>query len=249
MPACLSQLVNPVTERERLEQAAGCYDSRRGLSYRLVRSGADIVLAHAHGPRLLEMGCANGVMTEVFAVHFPEVVVVEGTAAYAEAARAILGDAGQVHCSLFEEFEPDKPFNDIVMAGMLEHVADPVGLLHRAAGWLAAGGSIHAIVPHAMSLHRRVGVAMGLLTRSEELHSGDIAIGHRRIYTWDSVRSHIEESGLRIVAKEGNFLKPLSNQQMAKWPEDLLEAFQVLGRELPDLCAEIYLQCRPAESD
>jgi len=231
-------------ERERLAQTAAWYDSRRGLSHRLVRYAAEIVIAHATGPRILEMGCANGVMTEALAACFPHVVVVEGAEAYAEAARAVLRDRAQVHHCLFEEFEPTEAFDDIVMAGVLEHVADPVGLLQRAGAWLAEAGSIHIVVPNADSLHRRVGVALGLLRRPDELHPADLAMGHRRVYTWDLLKTHLAGSGLHMVATEGNFLKPLSNDQMADWPDDLLDAFRAVGRELPDLCAEIYAQCR-----
>ena len=236
--------MNAVLEREKLVQASTCYDSRLGLNCRLIQYAAKIVLAHATGPRLLELGCANGVMTEIFAEHFPQVVVVEGAPAYADIARAILGNEGEVHCCLFEEFQPAERFNDIVMAGVLEHVEDPVALLKRAAGWLDSKGSIHIIVPNAMSLHRQVGVAMGLIARPNEMHSCDLAIGHRRIYTWELLERHIRESGLCIVSRDGNFLKPLSNQQMADWPEQLLDAFQMLGHSLPALAAEIYIQCQ-----
>jgi 2-polyprenyl-3-methyl-5-hydroxy-6-metoxy-1,4-benzoquinol methylase len=235
----------PLVERERLERAAAWYDSRRGLNYDLVRSAAEMICERATGPRLLELGCAQGVMTRALAARFPEVVVVEGAHAHAETARAILGDPARVHHCLFEEFEPDRWFDDIVMAGVLEHVADPVGLLCRAARWLEAGGSLHIVVPNAESLHRRIGVALGMLRRLDELNEGDRAMGHRRVYTWDLLKAHIEEGGLQIVAREGNFLKPLSNAQMERWPQALREAFRAVGRDLPQLCAEIYTQCRP----
>ena len=232
-------------ERERLDRAAAWYDSRRGLNYHLVRYAAEIVCARATGPRVLELGCANGVMTQALAARFPEVTVVEGARAYAEAARAIVGDPTRVHHCLFEEFQPDQPFDDIVMAGVLEHVAHPVALLARAADWLKADGGIHIVVPNAGSLHRRVGVALGMIRQVDDLHEGDRAMGHRRVYTWDLLKAHIEEGGLQIVAREGNFLKPLSNAQIERWPDGLREALRTVGRDLPDLCAEIYVQCRP----
>ena len=39
--------------------------------------------------------------------------------------------------ALFEEFEPVRRFNTIVMDHILERVAEPVALLDRARKWLA----------------------------------------------------------------------------------------------------------------
>jgi hypothetical protein len=51
---------------------------------------------------------------------------------------------------------------------------------------------------------------------------------------------------LQIKAREGNFLKPLSNAQMEDLPEVLLAEARNLGREFPELAAEIYALCVPA---
>jgi trans-aconitate methyltransferase len=238
--------VNLLLEKARLAQTADFYDSRRGLNYLLVSQGAEIISRHARGPRLLELGCANGVMTEFFADRFPEVTVVEGAEAYAAAAREILAGRGEVHRCLFEEFVPTAPFDDIVLAGVLEHVADPMDLLRRTAGWLNRQGRIHLLVPHAHSLHRLAGVTLGLLSHPEEMHAGDRAMGHRRVYTWKLLEKHVQESGLQIKTREGNFLKPLSNAQMEDLPETLLADARSLGREFPELAAEIYALCVPA---
>mgnify|MGYP001113216585 CR=1 FL=1 len=235
-------------EMKRLQEAAAFYDSRRGLASRLCQNGAGIICRHADGGTMLELGCANGVMTEVFAARFGAgLCVVEGMPAHAETAREIVGENGEVYCALFEEFEPARRFDNIAMAGILEHVADPVGLLRRARGWLAEGGSLHVIVPHALSLHRRVGVALGLSASPYELNEGDLAMGHRRVYDWSLLARDIAEGGLRVVAKEGSFLKPLSNRQMEGWPDELLDAFQSLGTDNLDLCAEIYAKCQVKE--
>ena len=245
--AALAQELNVATEQARLAQVAEFYDSRKGMSYRLVKAGAELICRHANGPRLLELGCASGVMTEIFAARFPEVVVVEGAEMYADAVRAIVGQANVYRC-LFEEFQPTVLFNEIVMAGVLEHVAEPVELLRRAAGWLAPGGSIHVMVPNAYSLHRIVGVRMGMLSRPDELNSADVAMGHRRVYSPNLLKSHVLASGLEIMSLEGSFMKPLSNQQMIDLPERLLDALQDAGQEFPEFCAELYLQCRVPQS-
>jgi hypothetical protein len=49
---------------------------------------------------------------------------------------------------------------------------------------------------------------------------------------------------MQVTYAGGNFLEPLSDAQMSDWDEKLLDAFFALGLELPELCAEIYLECQ-----
>ena len=234
------------TERERLERVAEWYRSRDDFDYHLIKYGMRVLRQHAAGPRVLEMGCADGVMTEELVTAFPEVEVVDGSAAYIEETRRRVSSSVTFHLALFEEFVPEGTFNSIIMARALEHVEDPVAVLRRAATWLARGGAIHVVVPNAESLHRRIGQAMGLIHRLDELHERDLRAGHRRVYNVETLRRDVEAAGLRLDFWTGIFLKPLSNDQMRTWPQPLLDALFEVGRELPAYCAEIYAMCQPA---
>lgn len=232
-------------ETGRLARVAETYDPRATFDYHLVKYGAQMIFRHAVGPAVLEMGCSTGVMTEELVERFPDVVVVDGSAEYLEAARRRVGGRASFHLSLFEEFVPDRRFNAIIMANILEHVADPVGLLRRSRAWLAQGGAIHIIVPNAGSLHRRVGVAMGLLSRLDALNARDLAVGHRRVYTFDSLSADIHAADLAAAPLTGFFLKPLPNDRMQEWPQDLLDALFEVGKEMPAYGAHIYARCVP----
>ena len=240
---------SPEEERARLDEIAQWYDSRRGLNRELVRHAVKRILATTSGCRALELGCASGVMTEELARRFPHLDVVEGAERYARQARAILGghergsQRGRVHHCLFEEFDPTESYDLIVMAWILEHVADPGDLVRRAGEWLAAGGEVHIVVPNAESLHRRVGLAMGLLPRLDHLNESDLAIGHRRVYTWQTLSDHIAAAGLHLVEMQGLLLKPLPNALMESYPPDLRAAFFELSSLAPRLCSEIYAIC------
>jgi 2-polyprenyl-3-methyl-5-hydroxy-6-metoxy-1,4-benzoquinol methylase len=142
---------------------------------------------------------------------------------------------------LFEEFEPPRRFHGIVMARALEHLEEPVALLTKMRNWLEPGGRLHVVVPNATSLHRRVGVAMGLLDRPDALSERDVKYGHRRVYDAKLLREHLTLAGWTVERLTGIFLKPLSNAQMAAFAPDLLEAFFEVGHELPDYCAELYV--------
>ena len=69
-------------------------------------------------------------------------------------------------CSYFEEFDPVRTFDTIVMEHVLEHVDDPKLVLEKAKKW-AHKNSIFIIgVPNSESLHRLAAVKMGLLDSS-----------------------------------------------------------------------------------
>lgn len=101
-------------------------------------------------------------------------------------------------------------------------------------------------VPNGHSIHRLIGVEMGLLQNPCELNERDISLGHRRVYTVDTLREDIVNSGLNIIEEGGVYLKPLSNGQIEKdWNNDLVDAFYSLGKKFQDYTAEIFCVVQP----
>lgn len=224
-----------------VSEAAG--DHRYTTDYYLLRYGFRMMLPRLKGPRVLELGCASGGVTRLLAGQFADLTVVDGSAALLEEAKRNVGRDGiEWHCALFEEFQPREKFDAIVMAHVLEHLDDPVSILRRAGGWLAPGGSIHAIVPNAGSLNRRVGRAMGMLSKLDELHAGDHRVGHQRVYFWHTLRADVEKAGLTVEHMDGVLLKPLSDSQVQGWDPKILDALFEVGLDLPHWCSEIYVQ-------
>jgi hypothetical protein len=85
---------------------------------------------------------------------------------------------------------------------------------------------------------------MGLLKRVDELNELDKKLGHRRVYSWETLKKDIEKAGLKIKAMGGVFLKSLTNSQIEKWwTEEMMDAFYELGKEYPEIAAEIYAVC------
>jgi 2-polyprenyl-3-methyl-5-hydroxy-6-metoxy-1,4-benzoquinol methylase len=239
---------SPDVERSRLDTVAQWYDSARGLNRELVKWAAKRIVRRASGTRVLELGCASGMMTEELARRFGRLDVVEGAVRYASRARELVPPEGRVHHCLFEEFYPSEEYDLIVMAWVLEHVADARVLLSRAGRWLSPGGEIHVVVPNAESLHRRTGLQMGMLDRLEDLNEPDLAIGHRRVYTWQALTADIEAAGLRLANMEGILLKPLPSEMMETLPYGLRAAFFELASLAPRLCSEIYAVCKRGDN-
>jgi 2-polyprenyl-3-methyl-5-hydroxy-6-metoxy-1,4-benzoquinol methylase len=234
--------------KDQLNAIAERYDSESDFDHHAITFGASVILERAKGPNGLELGCSSGVMTRILANHFEKLVVVDGSEYYIKNLREVFPRKNiEYYVSLFEEFEPTEKFNSIIMAHILEHVVDPIGLLKRSRNWLEKDGTIHIIVPNATSLHRRVGKIMGFLNNLNDFSEKDKQLGHMRVYDKKTLVTHIEGAGLHVELLEGFFLKPLSNEQMKDWDRKLIEAFFVVGRELPEYCSAIYAWCRPKE--
>lgn len=190
------------------------------------------------GQSCLELGPSNGFMTRFLVERFQQVTIVEG----AQDLLDVIPDhlhLEKVH-SLFEEYQPSKKFDSIMMQQILEHVVDPVHLLSLALSWLAPQGKLFLGVPNARSFHRLVAVKMGLLRNVTDLNDRDIEVGHRRVYTWESLGADIQSAGLCLEKMDGVFFKPLSNAQIEKsWDQRMIEGFYLLGKDFPENAAEI----------
>ncbi|MFZ1909203.1 MAG: class I SAM-dependent methyltransferase [Burkholderiales bacterium] len=232
-------------EQQRLDKAAAWYlNQQLDFDRRMVRFRYESLRPHLRGPAGLELGSAEGEMTRLLMPHFDTLAVVDAADDLLE---RIPGSPGLRKIrSLFEDFTPNERFDTVVMEHVLEHVADPVGLLRRARGWLAAGGRILAGVPNAQSIHRLAAVKMGLLADPAELNARDLELGHRRVYAPLSLRRDVEAAGLRVLERGGVFFKPVSNRQIEEhWDESMIEGFHRLGMDFPEHAAEIFVVCEP----
>jgi 2-polyprenyl-3-methyl-5-hydroxy-6-metoxy-1,4-benzoquinol methylase len=241
MPADLER------ERARLTALAPDFSSDEGFNARLIDYRFDSLRPFVEGAeRCLELGSADGRMTALLAEITSSLVAVDGSAAYVDAVRRRLPEVTAV-CALFEEFAPDEAPDVVVLAHVLEHVDDPAALLARVRSYLDPEGRIVITVPNAGSIHRHVGVAMGLLGDTTELNDADRRIGHRRVYTEATLIEDVVDAGFEPFHIGGVFLKTLSNAQIDEWPGELQDAFYEVGRLFPRLCAELLVVARPRE--
>ena len=227
-------------ERARLEEIAGWYSSRDwGFYTRLIHYTYRSIRPLLHGRAGLEMGSADGEMTRFLREDFDRLHVLDASDDYVEKATSF-GDNVSGSVALFEEFETELRFDTIVASHVLEHLVDPVAVLSRAREWLAPGGRLIVVVPNADSLHRQLGVKLGLLPATDALNEQDLEIGHRRVYRRETLEADLSAAGFDVTARGGVFLKLLSNVQMQEFDDAVVEGFYELGKDFPDLCSEIY---------
>lgn len=230
-------------EEERVEGISKWYfEEQLDIDKRLIRFRFQNMEAHLVGPEGLELGPAEGEMTQYLLKQFDRLTTVDGAAALLaripEAPNLV-----KVH-ALFEDFRPNQDFNTIIADHIMEHIEHPVSLLRRMTEWLAKKGRIVVGVPNGNSIHRLVAVKMGLLKHPCELNARDVALGHRRVYTSDSLKRDLAAGGLRIVETGSVFFKPLSHQQIQDhWTEEMINGFFELGKDFPEYGAELYAVC------
>lgn len=232
-----------VSEYERVESLSGWYlKEQLDFDKRLIRFRYETIKPNLVGKVGLELGPAEGEMTQFLLNDFESLTIVEGSSDLL----AKIPDRGNLVKinALFEEFQPQQLFDSIILEHVLEHVDNPVGLLERVKNWLAPDGRLFLGVPNGNSIHRLVAVKMGLLDKPCQLNSRDHALGHRRVYTSQTFRADIEKSGLKVLEIGGVYFKPLSNLQIQEnWSEEMIQGFYELGKDFPELAAEIYAVC------
>ncbi|MEJ7813447.1 MAG: class I SAM-dependent methyltransferase [Gemmatimonadaceae bacterium] len=231
-------------ERHRLESIAQHSLYAHGASGLSVRHSYSIVERFLRDGSILELGAAEGVMTNYLARRGQPLTIVEGSGRFCADLRARFPQCEVVH-ALFEEFEPGRAFDNIVLGHVLEHVDDPVRILARVRSWLSERGRVVASVPNARSLHRQAAVSLGLLQFEEELNDLDRHHGHRRVYNPETFRRDFRAAGFTVETFGGYWIKPLSNQQLdSTWTDEMIQAFMQLGERYPDIAAEIYVVAR-----
>lgn len=231
-------------EIERLEKISETFSSLNGFNSRLINFRFRKIKAFFHGKSVLELGPADGQMTKQLIGYFKEMTVVDGSKTLLEKLKKIVKDKINIKCALFEDFSTQKKFDIILMAHVLEHVKNPVNLLKRYKRFLNKDGTIIITVPNALSVHRLIGVEMNLIKNPYELNESDYKIGHRRVYDSKNLKEDIEKARLKIIDSGGILFKPLSNDQMASFSSEIIEAFYRLSNKFSENCAELYAICK-----
>jgi 2-polyprenyl-3-methyl-5-hydroxy-6-metoxy-1,4-benzoquinol methylase len=236
------------SEMAKLDRIAREYrepDAGRRIDQRLISLLVGRTIPWMTGPEVLEMGSGDDQWTKRLIEHFGHSHLVDGSRTLIEAAQKKYGAKLTTYHSLFEELKPGKEFDTVLSSLVLEHVADPVKVLATAAQWLKPQGHLIVIVPNALSLHRRLAVAMGLARVADELGASDVRLGHRWVFTIPRIEADLAKAGLQIVRQAGWLTKPLPQAMMTEFSDALLKGLMKLGDELPrEYACFLAFDCR-----
>ena len=218
--------------RENGELDPSRYDVLIDAPQEVARMLADLVPV---GSRVLDIGCGTGSVSHMIAdTRNAKIIGIEPNSHRAAVARAR-------GLEVYEEpFTPViverlEPFDVILFADVLEHIADPGSFLQLAHRALLPGGRVVASVPNVAHWSVRLDLLCG---RFEYQPTGIRDATHLRWFTADTVRSLFETNGLRVISLQhtaGVALPDYENRSPWRWmPCDRRAAIvRALARRLP----------------
>ena len=143
--------------------------------------------------RVLEVGCANGALTEHIRALDCTVVGVERDPEAAEKARAFCEDVlvGDVE-TMSLNLEPES-FDFLLLIDVLEHLVHPKAVLQRLFPFVRPTGLVVAAIPNIAHWSVRFRLLLG---RFDYEDSGILDRTHLRFFTIHTAREMLEEAGL-----------------------------------------------------
>ena len=165
-----------------------------GSSHDLLRRR---ILALPPGLRLLDLGSAGGHLGRAVRARCSYVAGVEPDDSLPVSAREGYDDWRVVDALHAGEWE--RPFDVVVCADVLEHIARPEALLAKIHSWLHADGVLLVSLPNIANVSIRASLLVGRFRYTDR---GILDRSHLSFYTRSSSRRLLEDCGFRVTSAE-----------------------------------------------
>lgn len=204
-----------------------------------------IIAKTSKNSNVLELGIGHGYSCSLFENYYADYTVIEGSEDMISKYKNDKNSTkAKIIHSYFENFEKKEKYDVVIMGFILEHVDNPDLILKKFKELISENGKCYIAVPNAECLHRRFGAKAGLLDDVMQLSEGDLAFGHKRLYSVQSLEELLESCGYKVLKKEGIFLKPMTTSQLVSLnlSPSILRGMCEVGIEYPELCAGLLFE-------
>lgn len=161
----------------------------------------------------LELGIGFGQTIEDLSKDYQEFTVIDGDSTLIERNKNNFETIQFVH-SFFEDYTPNKLYDNIGIGFVLDLVKDPVQLLKHYSSLLSDTGSIYVSIENASSLHRQIALNAGLLKNIKQMSAANTAFNHQFYNTYEEWLIIFEKAKLKVSVSHGLYLKPFSTKQI-----------------------------------
>jgi len=198
---------------------------------------------------ILVLGYGDGELIDGLLKYFKDITLIEGSEKLVSIARLRYKNISNLTIvnRFFEDYfvQDVNKYNAILANHVLEHIDDPVAFLKHSKTWLKNDGIACFTVPNATSLHRRIGVELGMLESVYDLSEQDKVVGHKRVYDMNQLDNDLQNGGYNIIRQGGFNLKLISQKQMLHWSHDLHDAIFKISLNCPeDICSNLFTLCK-----
>lgn len=136
----------------------------------------------------------------------------------------------------------------VICSSLLHEVPSASELLKAIRSVLTASSILHVNVPNSESLHRRLAISMGLISSTKEPSERNNSLLQHKVYDMGSLREDLQSVELAVIRSGGYLIKPFTHRQMegiaSALGEQVLDGLFELGKKIPDLASEIYIEAR-----
>jgi len=155
----------------------------------------DLVPNDGRGRRLLDVGCAGGYLSRVFAQRGYNVCAIDGPWAQPRALPANV-------VFIEQDLEAGLPrleggFDYVIAADVLEHLRDPERLLRQIRSCMTPGGTLLASLPNSANVFFRLNVLLGRFPQDDR---GLFDRTHLHFFTWKTWNELLNRAGFRITS-------------------------------------------------
>ena len=215
-------------------------------SWRLVKEyEVKKLLEHSiKNKNVLEIGLGDGYITELLSNFFKEVIAVDISQEVINSVRKRLIKKKNIIFinSSIEKLNLDFKIHNFYLGHILEHMDFPVESLTNFKKMFSSESIGYISVPNSNSIHRQIGVIMGLLESTDALNEKDISFGHKRLYTIRKLKDQVKKAGFKIIKSGGCFLKTMTYKQIDEfYSEELIRGFIKIADKYPEISGDIYV--------
>jgi 2-polyprenyl-3-methyl-5-hydroxy-6-metoxy-1,4-benzoquinol methylase len=142
--------------------------------------------------RVLDLGCGTGELSRALAARGHRVASVDR-----EPSRVALDEFVRGDIADGIPLPPERNFDVVLLADVLEHLSDPLALLRQAAERLDYGGRVLVSIPNAVHWSVRAQIVRG---RFDYANKGILDRGHLRFFTQASAERLFADAGLAVAS-------------------------------------------------
>jgi SAM-dependent methyltransferase len=196
-----------------------------------------LVPENGNGRRLLDVGCADGYLSQLFAERGFSVTAID---APRPSARVMPDGVRYLDADLDRGLPTGEgSFDFVVCADILEHLRDPDSLLQQVRSQITKGGKLIASLPNSGNIYFRLNVLCGRFPAHDR---GLFDRTHLHFYTWDGWCDLLRRNGFRISTTRTSVIPfSLFWPRLPRWTAALESLYAVAARAWSKLFAYQFI--------